>query len=136
MEVPVHVVLKDVVRPAAVREEVLKAAETLSRYHKRITTCRVAVTNPDARHRSGGLFDVHVVVEVPGHADIVVSRRAEDQKEREHLAVSLRKAFAQSRRLLQDVAREMRGDVKRSRARTASAVPASDAFPKRVARRG
>ena len=136
MQVPVQVVLKNVNQPDIVRREVEKAAGALERFHKRITTCRVAVTNPDARHRTGGLFDVRLVVQVPGHPDIVVSQRAEDQPEREHLAVSLRKAFAQARRRLQDTVREMRGDVKRSRARTASAVPADEEPVKRVARRG
>ena len=112
MQVPVQVVLKKVPQPAAVREEVMKAADVLERFHKRVTGCRVAVTNPDTRHRTGGLFDVHVLLHVPGHPDIVVNRRAEDQPEREHISVSLRKAFAQARRRLQDTAREMRGDVK------------------------
>lgn len=118
MQVPVQIVLKKVPQPATARAEILKAAGALERFHDRVTSCRVSVTNPDTRHRTGGLFDVHVVVSVPGHQDIVVSRRAEDQPEREHLTVSLRKAFAQARRRLQDTAREMRGDVKRSRARS------------------
>jgi hypothetical protein len=121
MQVPVQIVLKGVAQPAAVREEVVKAASELERFHGRVTACRVSVTNPDTRHRTGGLFDVHVVLSVPGHADIVISRRAEDQPEREHIGVSLRKAFAQARRRLQDTAREMRGDVKTSRARTRAA---------------
>jgi len=118
MQVPVQVVLKKVPQPAAAREEIRKAAVALERFHGRVTNCRVSVTNPDTRHHTGGLFDVHLVVSVPGHADIVVSRRAEDQPEREHLSVSLRKAFAQARRRLQDTARQMRGDVKTSRARS------------------
>ena len=121
MQVPVQVVLRRVPRPAAVRGEILKAASALERFHARVTGCRVSITNPDTRHRAGGLFDVHVVVSVPGHKDIVVSRRAEDQPEREHLSVSLRKAFAQARRRLQDTARKMRGDVKKSRARSRTA---------------
>lgn len=125
MQVPVHVVLKGVAQPAAVRAEVVKAANGLERFHGRVTACRVSVTNPDTRHRTGSLFDVHVVLSVPGHADIVVSRRAEDQPEREHISVSLRKAFAQARRRLQDTAREMRGDVKTSRARTRAPRTAS-----------
>jgi cold shock CspA family protein len=112
MQVPVHVVLKKVPQPAAVREEALKAANVLERFHGRVTACRIAVSNPDARHRSGGLFDVHLVLQVPGGREIVVNRRAGDQREREHLNVALRKAFAQARRKLQDTAREMRGDVK------------------------
>jgi ribosome-associated translation inhibitor RaiA len=110
--VPVQIVLKKVPQPNAVREEVMKAANVLERFHRRITSCRVAVTNPDARHREGGLFDVHIVLKVPGQGELVVSRRAEDQPEHEHLNVALRKAFAQARRRLQDSARELRGDVK------------------------
>lgn len=121
MQVPVQVVLKKVPQPAAAREEILKAASALERFHGRVTGCRVSVTNPDTRHRTGGLFDVHVAVSLPGHADIIVSRRAEDQPECEHLAVSLRKAFAQARRRLQDTVRQMRGDVKTSRARSRTA---------------
>lgn len=120
MQVPVHVTLKKVPQPAAAREEILKAASALGRFHGRVTGCSVSVVNPDARHRTGGLYDVHVVLTVPGHRDIVVSRRAEDQPEREHLSVSLRKAFAQARRQLQDAVRQMRGDVKVSRARSRS----------------
>lgn len=112
MQVPVQVVLKKVPQPAAVREQALKAAAVLERFHGRVTGCRVAVTNPDIRHRKGGLFDVHVVLRVPGGREIVVNRRAEDQPEREHLNVALRKAFAQVRRRLQDTARTLRGDVK------------------------
>lgn len=118
MQVPVQVVLKNVPQSAAVREEIAKAASALARFNERVAGCRVSVTNPDTRHRTGALFDVHLVVSVPGHADIVISRRAEDQQEREHLSVSLRKAFAQARRRLQDTVRQMRGDVKSSRARS------------------
>lgn len=112
MQVPIRTVLKDIPNPTDVRAQVLKAAEVLERFHDRITACRVAVTNPDTRHRSGGLYDVHVILRVPGHDDIAVSRRAGDQGEREHLPAALRKAFAQVRRRLQDTVREMRNDVK------------------------
>jgi cold shock CspA family protein len=112
MEVPVQIVLKKVPQAGVVREEVMKAAGVLERFHPRVTSCRVGVTNPSMRHRQGGLFDVRVVLQVPGHGEVVVSRYAEDQPEREHLNVALRKAFAQARRQLQDTVRELRGDVK------------------------
>lgn len=137
MEVPVQIVLKKVPQPNAVREEVMKAANVLERFHSRITSCRVSVTNPDARHREGGLFDVHVVLKIPGHGELVVSRHAGDQPEREHLNVALRKAFAQARRRLQDSVREMRGDVK-ARAPREADTQASKVVPvdtKRATRR-
>jgi cold shock CspA family protein len=122
MQVPVQVVLNKVPQAAAVREEVLKAASVLERFHPRVTACRVGISNPEARHRQGGLFDVNVVLRVPGHREIVVSRRAGDQPEREHLNVALRKAFAQARRRLQDTVRELRGDVKAKAEREAGKV--------------
>lgn len=135
MQVPLHVTLKRVPQPAIARGEIANAATVLERFHKRITGCRVAVACPEARHRTGALFDVRVVVKVPGHPDIVVSRRAQDQPEREHLSVSLRKAFAQARRGLQDAAREMRGDVKVNRAKSATPPAAELAFARAESRR-
>jgi cold shock CspA family protein len=112
MQVPLRIILKNVPEPSGAREEVAKAACVLERFYDRITSCRVAVSNPDVRHRKGGLYDVHIRLSVPKQGDIAVTRRAEDQREREHLRVALRKAFAQARRRLQDAARELRGDVK------------------------
>ena len=112
MEVPVQVVLKRVPQAEVVREEVIRAAGVLERFHPRVTSCRVSVTNPGMRHRQGALFDVRVVLQVPGHGEVVVSRCAAGQPEREHLNVALRRAFAQARRQLQDTVRELRGDVK------------------------
>ncbi len=118
MQVPVQIALSKVPRPILARAEVLKAAGALERFHTRITSCRVAVSGPDTRHRQGGVFDVHIRLRVPGHTDIEVTNRAQGRPEQEHLAVALREAFAQARRQLQDVARQKRGEVK-TRARRA-----------------
>ena len=66
MQVPLRVVLDGVERPEEVRALVREAASVLERFHGRITSCRVAVSNPDIRHRKGGLYDVHVLLRVPG----------------------------------------------------------------------
>ncbi len=112
MQVPLRIVLKGVREPAKIRSIIEKAASGLEKFHGRVTSCRVAVTNPDSRHAQGGLYDVHVVLRVPGHKDIAISQRAGDDPECEHVRVALRRAFAQARRRLQDLARQMRGDVK------------------------
>ncbi len=111
LQVPLQIVLDDDV-PAEARAEIEKAAETLQEFHGRIISCRAYVTTPDRRHRKGGLYDVHVTVRVPRHADIVVSRRVGDAHEREHLDVAIRRVFHEARRQVQDAAREMRVDVK------------------------
>ena len=70
MQVPLRVILDGVERPEEVRAQVREAASVLERFHGRITSCRVAVSNPDIRHHKGGLYDVHVLLRVPGQGDI------------------------------------------------------------------
>lgn len=133
MQLPVQIVLESVLQPALARVEILKAADTLERFHGRITSCRVAVSNPEARHRQGGILDVHVRLRVPGHSDIEVTKRVDGRPAGEHLAVALRNAFAQARRQLQDVAREKRGDVM---VRIAGADATGGRFAQRVIDQG
>jgi hypothetical protein len=118
MQVPIQIVLKDVPDTATIRRLVLEAASGIERYYDRVTSCRVAITNPDARHRKGGRYEVHVSMLLPGRKEVTVNRRANGQLEREHLRVALRQAFAQARRQLQDAARKLRGDTKATRAAT------------------
>ena len=92
MQVPLRIVLKGVREPAKIRSIIEKAASGLEKFHRRVTACRVAVTNPDSRHAQGGLYDVHVVLRVPGHKDIAISQRAGDDPECEHVRVALRRA--------------------------------------------
>jgi hypothetical protein len=128
MQVPIQIVLKGVPDAPAVRSLVRETASSIERYFDRVTSCRVAITNPDARHRSGGQYEVHVSMVLPGRKEVSVSRRANGQLEREHLRVALRQAFAQARRQLQDAARKLRGDTKTTRAATrrARAVKAKE----------
>lgn len=119
MQMPVQIVLKGVPNAAAVRLLVLDAAIAVERYYDRITSCRVAITGPDARHRKGGHYEVHLSMLLPGRKEVTVSRRTSDEPEGEHLRAALRQAFAQGRRQLQDAARKLRGDTK------ARAAPAS-----------
>lgn len=110
-QVPLHVVLDKEV-PDEVRALVDQGAAELEEFYSRIISCRVAISAPDHRHRSGGLFDVHITIHVPRGRDIVVSHHAGEKHEREHLDVAIRRAFHEARRQLQDLARESRLDVK------------------------
>jgi cold shock CspA family protein len=112
MQVPLRIVVKGLPEPARIRGRIEEAATLLEKFHGRVTACRVAVTNPDSRHSRGGLYDVRVVLRVPGHKDVAISQRVGDDPKCEHIGVALRKAFAQARRRLQDVSRKMRGDIK------------------------
>ena len=69
-------------------------------------SCRVVIEQPGKHKRQGKEFVVHVDLKVPG-GEIAVNR-----DHHEDVYVALRDAFDAARRKLEDVAREMRGDVK------------------------
>lgn len=112
MQKTIQIAIRDLSHADTVRSEIEKAADALERFHDRITSIHVSVREPDHRHRTGGILEVHVTVKVPGHGDILVMRRADDKPERSLLNVAVREAFAEARRQLQDAVRKMRGDVK------------------------
>lgn len=86
--------------------------ERLERFHGRITGCHVVVEAPPAHRHKGAPFDIKIDLTVPGGEIPVRSERAEHEAHMD-VYVALRDAFDSARRLLQDHAREHRGDVKR-----------------------
>ncbi|MGE0361386.1 MAG: cold shock domain-containing protein [Vicinamibacterales bacterium] len=102
----------------------------LERFYTGLVRCRVVVELPH-RHRHDGRH-VHVRIEltVPGGPPIVVShepslhghlrdvhdeahhKAADLDVDHRHAAVAVRRAFDAARRVLEDFAREQRGDVK------------------------
>jgi ribosomal subunit interface protein len=96
----------------AVEARVHEHVERLERFHDRITGCHVVIEAPPAHRNKGAPFDVRIDLTVPGGEIAVRSERAEHE-EHADVYVALRDAFDSARRLLQDYARERRGDVKR-----------------------
>ena len=93
---------------AHIREKVAKLAE----FHSRITSFRVTVEESAKHHHQGRLFQVKVDVRVPQY-EIVATR-----DHHEDVYVALRDAFDATKRQLEDVVRESRGDVKAHAGRT------------------
>lgn len=106
MQVPIQITSHDFPLPGSVETEIRERAEKLETYYDGIIRCRVVVEAPVGHHRSGGPYDVRVVLTVPG-AELVVNRQAA-----EDLPVAVRDAFDAMRRRLEDYARHQRGDVK------------------------
>ena len=86
--------------------------QRLEKFSPRITSCRVVVNGPQSRHRRGDLFQVELRIARPEHKDVVVDRRHNDAPEREHALVAIREAFDAASRQIEDLARDMRGQVK------------------------
>jgi cold shock CspA family protein/ribosome-associated translation inhibitor RaiA len=96
----------------ALAARIRERAEELDRVFERIVSCRVVVECRHPRRQQGNLFRVRVDLTVPGR-EIVVGRDPAAHHAHEDAHVAVRDSFDAVRRLLEDYAREGRGDVKR-----------------------
>lgn len=107
MQIPIQIALRDLGPSDALEARIRHEADRLETFHPRITSCRVVVQRIAKHQQQGQVFDVHVDVRVPGHAEVVSTlHRHED------VYVALRDAFASASRRIEDVVRMQRGDVK------------------------
>jgi transposase len=93
----------------ACRKEVAR----LERQHARTTVRRVTLDEVHPKHRKGPLYEVRLVVAVPG-GELIVHRTPPEASTDETVEVALRAAFAKIRRRLADYW-ERRIDSKRRR---------------------
>ena len=108
MQNEVRITSRDFALTGAIETLIRKRAERLDNYFDRITSCHVVLSAPTVKHhRSGGPYDVHIVLHVPGGELAVNRQHGED------LSIAVRNAFDSVRRKLQDHVREMRGAVKK-----------------------
>jgi ribosome-associated translation inhibitor RaiA len=116
----------------AVADHVQKEAQKLQRYFDRITHCHVVIVAPHKHHRHGQQYSIHVELGVPRgplvvtHEPSVHARADDSRREQRHsepnaahddIYVTLRETFDVVRRRLEDHARRLRDDVKRSHVR-------------------
>ncbi|HYC01988.1 MAG TPA: HPF/RaiA family ribosome-associated protein [Azospirillaceae bacterium] len=90
--------------------------EKLERLYDGLVGARVSVEAQHKQHRTGNVFDVHIVLMVPGHNNLVVSREPKKAKEKyahPDLHTSIRDAFEAAERQLIEFKRQLRGEVKR-----------------------
>ena len=112
MQAPVEIAFRYCEPSEEIRSEIPAQVQRLEKFSPRITTCGVVVNGPQSRHRRGNLFQVEIRIGMPEHKDVVVDRRHNDAPEREHVLVAIREAFGAASRQIEDIARDMRGQVK------------------------
>jgi ribosome-associated translation inhibitor RaiA len=93
---------------AALDQRIVEQAGKLNAINPKITSCHVVVDEVDRHKSKGNLFEVHVVLHVPGRGEVVSTRRAHEDP---YQAVG--EAFDAVRRELQDELDLLRRDVKR-----------------------
>lgn len=107
----VRITFQGVERSEALEARLREQAAKLEQFHPGITHCHVTVEQDHRHHHQGRPFGVHVEARVPGGGDAVSTLQ-----QHEDVYVAARDAFHAVRRQLEDVVREMRGDVKRHEA--------------------
>jgi cold shock CspA family protein len=112
MQEPIEIAFQHFEPSEEIRAEVAKQAKRLEKFSDRITSCHLAIAGPKTRHRQGEHFKVDIRIAMPERRDVVVTRTRGDAPEREHPLVAIREAFDAAVRQIEDVTREMRGQVK------------------------
>jgi len=107
MQIPLQITVRDMPRSDALDARIRDKVAGLERFHPRITSCRVIVSESRKHHQQGRRFEVDLHIHIPGHAEIVANHHND-----EDVYVALRDAFASATRQLEDAVREQRGDVK------------------------
>ena len=130
MQTPVEIAFRHCEPSEEIQAEIAAQVQRLEKFSPRITSCHVVVNGPETRHRRGDFFHIELHIAMPEHKDVVVDRRNGHAGEREHALVAIREAFAAAARQIEDVARDMRGQVKTHRAeghgRVASVLAGDD----------
>lgn len=111
MQLPLQVTFRHLSASPAVEARIRQRADELDRFFDRIVSCRVAVECENARQGQGASYRVRIDLKVPGR-EIVVGRDAGARRRYEDIHVAIREAFDAAQRLLEDYARQLRGDVK------------------------
>jgi cold shock CspA family protein len=110
MQLDLHVSARNVTLGPAEEERIREAAGKLDELDPRLTGCRVIVSTPHRKPRTGRRYQVEIELLAPG-GQIVVRRQSD-----ENLLSAIQSSFAAARRRLQDRVRRRRGQVKSLRA--------------------
>lgn len=112
MQTSPEIRFQDVAVTPAIEQAIATHLDELERRCGRITACRVAVKGPSERHRTGGLYEIHIRLALPDGREVNVQRAPPADERHADLTFALNDAFKHARRQLQDQMRRMQGQVK------------------------
>lgn len=112
METPVKIDSHGVEISPALRESLNEHVDELETRYGRITSCRVVVTGPGQKHRTGGLYDVRIHLSLPDGREVAVDRLDHGDERYSDLRFAINDAFKRARRQLQDEVRKLQGETK------------------------
>lgn len=113
MDRPLEVAFHNLKPSRPVEAKLRRYSDRLEQRFGHLIGCRVSVEKLHNQHRTGNIFEVHIVLAVPGR-DLVVSHPPQKAKERyanPDIHVSIREAFDAAERQLEAFKGKMRSDT-------------------------
>lgn len=104
MQIPLQITFRGFPSSEAIEARVRDEAAKLERFHGNITACRVVLKAPHQNRNKGNLFHTSIHMTVPG-SEIDVTREPPQQHAHEDIYVSIRDAFREATRQLEDYVR-------------------------------
>jgi ribosomal subunit interface protein len=115
MQTPLQITMRDVKTSAMLEKRIREKVSKLEKVYTRLLGCDVTVERVQRRQHQGQLFNVHILLSVPG-GSIAVSRN-----EHESIYIALRDTFDAVRRKLADYANKQQ-----DRSHNADSLPSRD----------
>lgn len=105
MQIPLQITFRDFPSSEAVETRIRDEAAKLERFQDSITGFRVVVEAPHKNRHKGNLFHTSIHITVPG-SEIDVTREPPKHHAHEDIYVSIRDAFREATRQLEDLFRK------------------------------
>lgn len=102
---------KNVDHSDAAEHRIRERIAELERFGDRLTGCRVVVTKELSGRGRSPLFEVRVILAVPG-GPIAINRQNDPDHAHEDVTIAIRDAFNAAERKLKEHFRRLRGEVK------------------------
>jgi cold shock CspA family protein/ribosome-associated translation inhibitor RaiA len=113
MDRPLDIAFHNLDSSPTLEGEIRQRVAKLEARFGKLIGCRVSVEKLHNQHRTGNVFDVHIVMSVPGR-DLVVSREPNKMREKyanPDVRTSVRDAFEAAERQLQEFKGKLREDT-------------------------
>ncbi|HWL80618.1 MAG TPA: HPF/RaiA family ribosome-associated protein [Roseomonas sp.] len=113
MDRPLDIAFHNMPSSSALEAEIRQGVDKLEKRYPQIIGCRVSVEALHQQHQTGNVYEVHIVLSVPGR-ELAVSREPQRAKERyanPDVRTSLRDAFKAAERQLESFKGKQREDT-------------------------
>lgn len=111
MELPLQISFRNMNSSEAVEASIRKWAAKLERAYDTIISCRVVVEAPPKHKRRGGYFHTRIDITLPG-AELAVNREPDPHHSYTDVYVSIRDAFKNAQRQVEEYVKRRQGQVK------------------------